>query len=166
MLRIRPFRENDAKEIIKWTSEPEEFYKWSAGILGEFPVTEQRMLANTDKRKDSEEYFPFTAFDDDGIAGFFHIRIPGESNKYVRFGFVIVDPKKRGRGYGKEMLQLGLKYAFEIYGADTAGLGVFSNNPPAIQCYKSIGFRETGERIDEEIYGYNLTVIEMEISNG
>ena len=44
MLRLRPFRKNDAKYIIDWTNEPEEFYKWSAGILGEFPLTEQRMI--------------------------------------------------------------------------------------------------------------------------
>lgn len=27
MLRLRPFRSPDAKEIINWTSEPKEFYK-------------------------------------------------------------------------------------------------------------------------------------------
>ena len=38
MLRLRPFRSPDAKEIINWTSEPKEFYKWTAGIMGEYPV--------------------------------------------------------------------------------------------------------------------------------
>ena len=44
MLRLRPFRAPDAKEIITWTNEPNEFYKWSAGILGDFPVSEERLL--------------------------------------------------------------------------------------------------------------------------
>lgn len=44
MLRLRPFRTPDAKEIITWKKEPEEFYKWSAGILGDFPVSEKRLL--------------------------------------------------------------------------------------------------------------------------
>ena len=35
----------------------------------------------------------------------------------LRFGFVTVNPHKRGKGYGKAMLQLGLKFAFEIYRA-------------------------------------------------
>ena len=39
MFRLRPFRKNDAKTIITWTNKKEEFYKWSAGILGEYPVT-------------------------------------------------------------------------------------------------------------------------------
>ena len=44
MLRLRPFRTPDAKSIITWTSEPEEFYKWSAGIMGDYPVSEKRLL--------------------------------------------------------------------------------------------------------------------------
>lgn len=40
------------------------------------------------------------------------------------------------------MLRLGLKYAFEIYGAKKASLGVFENNLPAYYCYKAVGFRD------------------------
>ena len=35
----------------------------------------------------------------------------------LRIGFVIVDPLQRGKGKGKEMLKLALKYAFDVYGA-------------------------------------------------
>ncbi len=40
------------------------------------------------------------------------------------------------------MLQLGLKFVFEIYGAKKASLGVFENNLPAYYCYKAVGFRD------------------------
>ena len=70
MLRLRPFRKNDAKTIITWTNKKEEFYKWSAGILGEYPVTENRLLEATSGREDNDRYFPFTAFDESGIVGF------------------------------------------------------------------------------------------------
>lgn len=162
MLRLRPFRKNDAKYIINWTNEPEEFYKWSAGILGEFPLTEQRMIESTSGRDSDEHYFPFTAFDENGPVGFFHMRVKGDNYKLLRFGFVIIDPKKRNMGYGKQMLELGLHFAFEVYGADVVNLGVFANNEPAYKCYKSIGFEENGERIDYEIYGNTWTDIEME----
>ena len=52
MLRLRPFRAPDAKEIITWTNEPNEFYKWSAGILGDFPVSEERLLEAVSGRAD------------------------------------------------------------------------------------------------------------------
>ena len=63
---------------------------------------------------------PFTAFDETGVLGFFTLRNPDESLEELRFGFVIVNPDKRGTGCGKAMLQLGLKFVFEIYGADKA----------------------------------------------
>ncbi len=161
MLRLRPFRTPDAKEIIKWTRKPEEFYKWSAGIMGDYPVSENKLLEVVSAREDSTRYFPFTAFDESGIVGFFIVRIPGEDDKKVRFGFVIVDPSKRGMGYGKQMLNIGLKYAYEIYGADEVGLGVFDNNKQAYHCYKSVGFIENGITEKYEICGETWTDIEM-----
>lgn len=162
-LRLRPFRRNDAKDIVTWTSEPEEFYKWSAGILGEYPVTEERMLEATSGRDFNEGYFPFVAFDEDGLVGFFTLRVPGDDNRTLRFGYVILAPSKRGRGYGKEMLSLGLKFAFDVYGADTVSLGVFDNNAQAYNCYSGLGFCENGTRIEYDIYGNNWVDIEMEI---
>ena len=56
-------------------------------------------------------------FDKTGIIGFFTLRNPDESTDELRLGFVIVDPDKRQKGYGKAMLRLGVKFAFDIYGA-------------------------------------------------
>ncbi len=56
--------------------------------------------------------------------------------------FVIVDCKKRGMGYGKKMLQLALKYAFDITGVNLVQLNVFEENIAAKHCYKEIGFIE------------------------
>jgi len=165
MLRLRPFRTKDAKTIITWTSEPAEFYKWSAGILGSFPVSEQRMLEAVSGRLDNPQYFPLTAFDEDGPVGFFTVRTPGPDDKKVRFGYVIVDPSKRGKGYGKQMLALGLKFCFDIYGASEVSLGVFDNNMPAYRCYHSLGFEETGIREEYPIAGETWIDIEMAVSN-
>ena len=163
MLRLRPFRAPDAKEIITWTSEPEEFYKWSAGILGDFPVSEKRFLLAVSGREDNTKYFPLTAFDEEGLVGFFTVRTPGEDDKKVRFGYVIVNPSKRGLGYGKEMLKLGLRFVFDIYGANEVGLGVFDNNMQAYHCYKNVGFIENGNRIEHTIAGEKWIGIEMDI---
>ena len=40
------------------------------------------------------------------------------------------------------MLQLGLKFVFDVYGAKRASLGVFENNLPAYNCYKAVGFTD------------------------
>ena len=84
----------------------------------------------------------FTAIDDDDVVGFFTMRRPTESFDELRFGFVIVDSNKRGKGYGKQMLKQGLIYAKEIFGAKKVSLGVFKNNEPAYYCYKAAGFKD------------------------
>lgn len=135
MIRIRPYKAADADTILSWCSDEKAFYQWTAGVIGNYPITQKEFSF-------VESLMPFTAFDETGIFGFFTLRNPDKSLDELRFGFVIVDPGKRGKGYGKAMLRLGLKFAFEIYGAKRASLGVFENNPSAYYCYKAVGFND------------------------
>ena len=66
--------------------------------------------------------------------------------------FVIVDKTKRGKGYGKEMLNLTLQYAFQISGAKAVQLNVFNENTLAKQCYEKIDFVE--RKIDKDVFAY------------
>ena len=135
MIGIRPYKPADAATILSWCRDEKAFYKWSAGVLGDYPITEEKF-------KFVEALMPFTAFDEDKIVGFFTLRNPGESREELRFGFVIVNPDIRGKGYGKAMLSLGVKFALEIYGAKKVSLGVFEHNLPAYYCYKAVGFED------------------------
>lgn len=71
--------------------------------------------------------------------GFFCYSVNPEDNLGF-LKFIVVDGAKRGKGYGKEMLNLALRYAFEITGADAVQLNVFDENPSAKQCYEKVGF--------------------------
>ncbi|MCI8494808.1 MAG: GNAT family N-acetyltransferase [Lachnospiraceae bacterium] len=135
MIRIRPYKITDVNIILSWCQDEKTFYQWTAGVLGNYPIT-QKEFGFVDT------LMPFTAFEESEVIGFFTLRTPNESLDELRFGFVIVNPQKRGKGYGKAMLRLGLKFAFEIYGAKRASLGVFANNLTAYYCYKAVGFRD------------------------
>ena len=78
--------------------------------------------------------------------------------KVIRFGWVVVDSSVRGKGYGTNMLRLGLKAAFEILGAEKITIGVFFFFSPAHTCYKKVGFVDVGVTEDEP-----WIIIEMEI---
>ena len=135
MIRLRPYNINDAEKILSWSNNERAFYKWSAGVMGEYPITKEQFgFVNN--------LMAFTAIDDDDVVGFFTMRRSAESFDELRFGFVVVDPEKRGKGYGKAMLQLGIKFAKEIFGAKKVSLGVFENNESAYYCYKSVGFKD------------------------
>lgn len=157
-LRLRPYNINDAEKILSWSKDEESFYKWSAGVLGEYPITKEQFgFVNN--------LMAFTAIYDGEVVGFFTLRRPTESFDELRFGFVVVDPEKRGRGYGKRMLQLGVIFAKEIYGAIKVSLGVFENNQPAYNCYKAVGFEEV-DLEEAEIYtvlGESWKCLELEM---
>lgn len=157
MIRLRPYKESDAHIILSWCKDEKAFYKWTAGILGEYPITEEQFQS-------VNLVMAFTAIDDNDIVGFFTMRNPGESFDELRFGFVTVDIQKRGKGYGKAMLQLGLKYAKEIYGAKKVSLGVFENNEPAYYCYKAVGFSDVELDEIEKYYvlGEEWNCLELE----
>ena len=135
MIRLRPYKKEDADTIISWSKDERIFYQWSAGIMGDYPITREEFGF-------VDQLMAFTAFDENGLVGFFTLRNPGEDLDVLRIGFVIVDPDQRGTGKGKEMLKAALRYAFDVYGAKKVTLGVFENNEPAYYCYKAAGFRD------------------------
>jgi len=102
--------------------------------------------------------------DDEGnIVGHFIIRYPqADDDSSVRFGFVIVKPELRGKGWGKEMLLHGVEYVREHLTASRIDLGVFENNDDARHCYEAVGFKEYGIRTCEMPVGvWNCIDMEM-----
>ncbi|MBQ8913259.1 MAG: GNAT family N-acetyltransferase, partial [Lachnospiraceae bacterium] len=96
----------------------------------------------------SGRFFPLTAIDEKGTqVGHFIIRYPKEDDdSTVRFGFVIVDPEIRGKGYGSKMLRLGIQYVKDHMDVNRIDLGVFEDNAAAKRCYEAVGFKEYGLR--------------------
>lgn len=35
MLRLRPYKDEDAQIILSWCDKEKDFYKWTAGVMGE-----------------------------------------------------------------------------------------------------------------------------------
>ena len=162
MIRLRQYKSCDAIKISEWVKDKDVFLKWGGELFGEFPISsevidEKYRLKNGDC-KEPDNFYPWTAFDENGVCGHFIMRYLNGDNKILRFGWVIVDDSIRGKGYGTQMLQAGLKYAFEILDVDVVTLGVFENNELAHNCYKKVGFRDK-EVVSKEPWN----VIEMEI---
>ena len=166
-LRLRPYKPEDAKTITSWIHNETEQRKWSADRYKTYPVTPEDMnkkyfIENCDCPS-ADDFFPMTAMVENEIVGHLILRYPSESRETLRFGFVIVDDKIRGEGYGKTMLQLAIQYAFDILKAKHISLGVFENNPEAYYCYKAVGFQENNETFYLDCMGEKWKCIEMEI---
>ena len=80
-----------------------------------------------------ENMYPLTAVVEEEIIGHILLRFPSEDKTVIRFGFVIVDDSKRGKGYGKQMLRLAIDYAQQELRAKHITLGVFCDNLSAFR---------------------------------
>ncbi|WP_310603999.1 GNAT family N-acetyltransferase [Anaerosporobacter sp.] len=146
MLIFRPYKNCDAKTIVTWIDDEKTFYLWSADVIGKYPISADELNDNYEKQKDNANFMVFTACNEENVpVGHMIMRFLDEEHKKLRFGFIIVDGRVRGKGYGKEMLLLAQKYAFEFLHVDEISLGVFVDNSNAMYCYKSVGFAESGE---------------------
>ena len=169
ILRLRPYKSQDSKCIAKWAGKDEAiYYKWSAGMFGDFPLTAEKLDDIYQNQnglcKQDDNFYPMVAFDESGVVGHFILRYIGDFET-IRIGWVIVDDTKRGLGYGKRMLEMGLKYAFDILKAKKVTIGVYENNPPARACYQALGFTEVPQDTPRSLNykGEEWKVIEMEI---
>lgn len=148
MMELRAYRAADAAVICSWIRTEEELYRWSADRYNTFPLRMDDVNRNYAAQAATGRFIPLTAVDAAGdVLGHFIIRYPqADKDDDVRFGFVIVDPARRGTGLGREMLRLGIAYAREQLHARRIDLGVFADNDRARRCYEALGFRACGRQ--------------------
>ena len=157
-MQLRPFAYADADTVLGWCRTERAFRLWSADRFKRFPASADELWENST----GENRFPVVMTEDGRVTGFMLLRYPSEDHSIVRFGFVIVDNSMRGKGYGKRMLRLAIARAREQLGAKKITLGVFVDNPAALECYRSVGFRTVEEK-DWTIDGEEMKGLEMEL---
>lgn len=141
MIRLRPYKPCDAEAIASWIKSEYVFRQWGAEMIKTYPVTAESLNEHYGKFENSNTFWAMTAFEEDKVVGHMIMRFPDANKDTIRFGFIIVDDSKRGKGYGKEMLKLALTYAEKILKVKRVTLGVFDNNDSAYNCYSSAGFK-------------------------
>ena len=164
-MKLRKYQSSDSPIICGWIKDEKSLYQWSANVIGTFPLAEDALNEHYAPMAKCDKFIPLSALDEEGnLVGHIRIRYPDEADNHtVRFGFVIVDPDLRGRGNGKQMMQLAIDYAKNVLCASKITLGVFTNNDRARHCYESVGFRSIGKT---EIYKMPIgewECIEMEL---
>lgn len=145
IMRLRPFKKCDADTIISWIKSERIFRYWCADRFESYPITGNDLIAQYEELSYNDDIFHFMAYDESGIIGHFNIRYPDKNDiDTVRLGYVIIDDKRRGHGLGKKMIKMALDYAVRYLHASKVTIGVFDNNPSALNCYLNAGFEDTG----------------------
>ena len=111
MLRIRPFKMSDANLMINWIKEERTFKMWCADRF-QYPLTVAQLQDYKNIYEEDEFGWIFVALDEEGTpVGHFLMRMANYEKESIHLGFIVVDTKKRGLGYGKEMVERAVKYA-------------------------------------------------------
>ena len=164
-LIIKPYSYSYATTILSFTNDIESFYRWSAGVLGTYPIDESKFNERIKELKSGKLFYPYVVKLEEEVIGFFTLRYRLENVNDLTIGFVIINPKYRGLGYGKKMLDLAINLAFNKYKSDGVNLRVFKDNNEAYNCYKKCGLKENGITDSYLILGKNWDVIEMYLKN-
>lgn len=141
---LRPYEAEDAEKILRFCTDEKSFYLWTADRYDKYPISPEIMNEYYLKNNGGCEsgcFYPKTAVNANGIIGHLIMQYTDIKKKIVRFGFVILDPNSRGKGYGKKMIRRALEHAFNDLEASKVTIGVFDNNPSAYHCYTSVGFK-------------------------
>jgi len=162
-MNLRPYKTCDAKYISEWVQDEDVFLKWGGKLFGSFPIDagiiDDKYVHQNGNCKEDDNFYPWVAYtDEEGVVGHFIMRYIHGDKKNIRFGWVVVNGSIRGKGFGTQMLTLGLDYAFNFLGAEVVSIGVFENNEPAHNCYRKVGFKDR-----EIVEGDPWRVVEMEI---
>ena len=145
-IQFRPHSRSDIPLRVKWLN------NYSATIYA-VPNPEKgttKELQNKwfddyeEKFKKGEKKF-FTISSDNLPIGFMGLSDINTETKDAKIFILISEDEYRGRGIGRESIEYLINYAFDDSGLNSLRLDVNKLNLPAINLYKKVGFKETGE---------------------
>lgn len=167
MLTLQPFTPRDFQQLMRWIPNAAFTLQWG-GPAFTYPVTPSQLHqyiyeANT---SDATTYvFKAIETTTNEVIGHISIGRVDRIYKRARIGKVLISPHHRGKGYGKQLMNAALTYAFFELQLQHVTLGVFDFNEVAIKCYEGLGFVQ--ERLIKNARAYEQTywhLIEMSVT--
>jgi RimJ/RimL family protein N-acetyltransferase len=140
-IELHPFSRDDFKELISWIRTPKELFIWSATTFI-FPLDEIQLERHFQEAQSSNPGLMYTAVDRETGVHIGHIELTriDEENKKISIAYVLVNPAKRGLGYGTVLMKSILNKCFDDMKMLRVDLFVFVSNTIAINLYQSMGF--------------------------
>ena len=153
-IELHPFLRSDFKELISWVRNQAELFIWSATTFS-FPLDGAQLERHYEDGQKSNARLMYTAVDSLTEEHVGHIELTriDRENRKASIAYVLIDPEKRGLGYGDALLQSILHECFKCMKMLKVGLFVFELNPVAIHCYQKAGFdieEVIGDRIKRD----------------
>ena len=162
-VRLTALTQSDLPTIIQWHQNPAFLRLFD--VLPAYPRTEAafaQWLDDTHKATDAF-LFAIRTLDSDPLIGYVELDGILWTHRVSGVSIAIGEAKHWGKGYGYEVIQLALRFAFDELNLHRVQLTVFCYNKRAIALYEKLGFQREGihrehlqrdgERYDMYLYG-------------
>ena len=151
MVRLRPFKRQDAEKLLPWFCEERVMAMWCAGIFS-WPLTVEQLTARMEQSESKADEWVMAGVDEQGeVIGHLYMW-PDYKKDSLHLGMIAVDHTRRGQGLGRQMVEKAVAYAVDILEVSQVTLGVFDCNPQAHACYRKAGF--TDDHTEERAFSY------------
>lgn len=152
MVRLRPFKEQDADKLLPWMSDERVMAMWCSGIFT-YPLTAEQLIRRMEQSGRKADEWAMAGVDEQGeVIGHLYMWADYKKNS-VHLGLIAIDHTRRGQGLGRQMVEKAVTYAFDVLEMSQVTLGVFNSNPQAHACYRRAGFAD--DYIEENAADYH-----------
>lgn len=134
---------NDYKKLVSWITSAEDCLLW-AGPSISFPVSVESLKESLI----GKETINFSYMREKDLIGFGQVWPRLSTSSHI--GRVIINPKERRKGFGKELVQLLVLEAKKAFDYSFVTLKVYRSNKYALKTYLDIGFEEVPCDSDKE----------------
>ena len=141
-MNIQKVKIIDLKIIISWISNKQSCKMWAGPCVG-FPLKIENLSKEIEFSNDNS----YCCKNDSSIVAFGQLLLKGDGWRHL--ARIIVDPNKRGKGYG-QLLCVEMIYVAIQEGYQKISLNVYRNNIRALKLYTKLGFRELAEKSSKE----------------
>lgn len=128
----------DAAVALSWSPDLDSLKRW-AGPSAHWPESPEAFWTDI-TRGDFVTFALVSAVD--GQVGFGQLKL--REPDFAHLARVVVDPRQRGKGYGRVLCTALMREAPKIFAINGYSLFVFRDNPVAIALYESLGFSVRG----------------------
>ncbi len=145
-IRLRPLQFGDENLFFKWRNDLDYIRLTKSFRLPKHQRIEKDWLESVmkDKSNRSITFIIETVSDSESI-GFVQLNSMDWISRNCMFGIAITEKNQQGKGFGKEVMRLLFKYAFDNLNLLKIGLEVTAFNENSIYLYEKIGFEKEGE---------------------
>ncbi|MBC7934119.1 MAG: GNAT family N-acetyltransferase [Rhizobacter sp.] len=158
-IRLDKFDNTNYKDLISWIDNEEALMQF-AGPLFKFPLTPEQL----DDSLNDKNRIAFRVVNHQTDLSIGHCEIYISENS-VKLGRILIgDKEQRGKGMGRQIVNLLLDFTFYKLNKTVAELNVFDWNVGAIKCYERVGFSiNPGKKQERKIKDQIWTALNMTI---